>query len=59
MFKQGLSTQEVDMAMQYVEKFMNPVFIAGSALISNIVMGTVVSLILAIFLKKDAAIPEF
>lgn len=63
MFEQGLSDEQVDQAMSMTKMFMTPVFISISSLFSMALWGTVFSLLVSIFIKKndnsfDSAFPQ-
>ncbi|KAF0203608.1 MAG: hypothetical protein FD170_1035 [Bacteroidetes bacterium] len=63
MFEQGLSDEQVDDAMSMTKMFMTPVFISISSLFSMALWGTVFSLLVSIFIKKndnsfDSAFPQ-
>lgn len=49
----GLSVDMIEMQSDFMKKFMSPGIMALSSFISYIFMGTVFSLILAAFLKKE------
>ncbi len=54
MVNKGIYTDEqIDLGMQYARKFTSPVILTISGLFSGAFFGTIVSLILAIFLKKE------
>jgi len=48
-----LTDEQVDMAMKWTEKMMNPAWITVIAFISNLFFGTVFSLLGSIFIKKE------
>jgi Protein of unknown function (DUF4199) len=51
--KRGLTQEQIDMSMKVTRKLMTPVFISIMAIISNMFFGTIFSLIIAIFVKKE------
>lgn len=53
----GMSDEQIEMAMKVSGKFMNPVFMAINALIGSVFIGTIISLFLAIFLKREGETP--
>ena len=50
---QGLTDEQIDQAMVMTRKFMNPVFSAIMSIFSMAFWGTIISLIVSIFLKKN------
>jgi len=55
MLDKGLSDEQVKMALKVTGKFMKPLFMTISALFSGVFFGLIVSLIEAIFLKKEGS----
>ena len=53
MLEQGLSEDQVEQALEVTKRFMNPVFIFISGVILNLLMGAVLSLIMAAIFKKE------
>jgi hypothetical protein len=53
LLERGLSEDMIEMQSEFMMKFMSPGMMAVSAFINYIFMGTVFSLILAAFLKKE------
>ena len=53
----GMTDEQIEMAMNVSGKFMSPVFMAINALIGSVFIGTIISLILAIFLKREGGTP--
>lgn len=51
--KRGLPQEAMDAAMKFQKKVIKPGIIAPLGLISNMVYGTIMSLIIAIFVKKE------
>lgn len=56
MYKQGLSDQQVDQAIEFTRRFFWPFLIAGT-LVSNLIMGAIGSLIGAGITKKNPQSP--
>ena len=58
MIRRGMTDQEIDQAMKYAARFQTPTWLVIWALLGNIVVGIIISLITSIFVKKeDGAIP--
>ena len=55
MLERGMSDQEIDQAMKMAERFQSPAMFTFWALLGNIVIGAILSLITAIFVKKEGA----
>jgi hypothetical protein len=53
MLERGLTEDQVEQALEVSKRFMTPVFIFISGFIVNVLMGTVLSLIIAAIFKKD------
>ena len=53
MLKRGMSQDQVDASMSIASKMMTPGFIAISGLFGSVLIGTIVSLITSIFVKKQ------
>jgi hypothetical protein len=53
MLDKGTPEDQVEMAMKITEKFLNPYFMAGFAILGSVVVGLIISLIEGIFLKKE------
>lgn len=53
MYEQGLPDEQIEMAMSYTQKFMNPLWMGVMAVLMSTIMGFIISLIAAAFLKKD------
>lgn len=58
MLKQGLSDSQVEQSMAIAAKFRTPLFVAIAGLVGNALVGLVISLITAIFVKKDRPVFE-
>lgn len=48
----GLSEQQIDMAMQYSQRFLSPTWLALGVVLNTIFMGFLFSLIISIFIRK-------
>ncbi len=46
---------QIDQAMEFSKKFMSPVFLTISGLVSSLLIGTILSLIMAAIFKKEEA----
>ncbi|MBN2349968.1 MAG: DUF4199 domain-containing protein [Bacteroidales bacterium] len=53
LLSRGISEEQIDMQMQMSAKFMKPVIMFLSATIFSVIIGSIISLILAAFVKKD------
>lgn len=53
MIERGMSDQDIDQAMTMVEKMQTPVMLTVWALFGNVLIGLILSLITAIFVKKE------
>ncbi len=53
MIERGMTEEQIDQAMTMTEKFMTPAAMSLMNLVMGLVFGTIVSLITAIFVKKD------
>ncbi len=53
MLDKGTPEDQVEMAMKMTEKFLNPYFMAGFAILGSVIVGLIISLIEGIFLKKE------
>lgn len=53
LYEQGMPDDQIEMAMQYTRKFMQPVPMAAMVVLSYTFVGFVISLITAAILKKD------
>lgn len=56
MYKKGMDGEQLDMAMSYTKKFMQPGPMAGMSVLGNTFWGTIISLIVSIFIKKEQKI---
>jgi hypothetical protein len=54
----NMSDEQIEMALKYSRMFMSPVWMAVWGFIGNIVVGAVLSAIIAIFMKKEKPIFE-
>jgi hypothetical protein len=57
MLDQGRPENQVEMAMEFTKIFLNPFVMAGMAIVNGVFFGLIISLIEAIFLKREGA-PE-
>jgi hypothetical protein len=53
MLERGLTEDQVEQALEISKRFMNPVFILISAIVGNLLVGGVLSLIIAAIFKKE------
>lgn len=53
MYNQGMPDEQIEMAMEWTRKFMAPGILAISGVIMNTLIGFIISLIAASFLKKE------
>ncbi|KPK87226.1 MAG: hypothetical protein AMS27_03175 [Bacteroides sp. SM23_62_1] len=53
MLEQGLTEDQVEQALQFSRRLMNPIFLMISGFVVNILMGVVISLIIAAIFKKE------
>jgi len=53
----GTPEEQLEIAMQFSKVFLNPYIMAGMAIVNGLFVGLIISLIEAIFLKKEGA-PE-
>lgn len=51
--KGGLTDGQIDTAMQFTAKFMNPVVLAITGIFGGVLWGTIISLLVSIFIKKE------
>lgn len=51
--KKGYTQEQVDLSMRVTRKLMTPVFISLMSLISSMFFGTIISIIIAMFVKKE------
>jgi len=51
--KKGLPQQSIDTAMSFTKKMMKPEIMVISGLLGGVFMGTIISLIISIFTKKE------
>lgn len=51
--KGGLTEGQIDTAMQFTSKFMNPVVLAITGVFGGVLWGTIISLLVSIFIKKE------
>jgi hypothetical protein len=51
--KGGLTDAQIETGMQFSAKFMNPVVLAISGIIGGVLWGTIISLLVSIFIKKE------
>lgn len=54
MYEKGMADEQIEMAMEMTAKFMNPLWMGVMAVVMSTIMGFIISLIVAAFLKKDA-----
>ncbi len=52
----NISDEELDMILSYTEKFTTPVMLTVIGFIANVFFATILSLIIAIFVKREATI---
>lgn len=57
MIDRGTPEEQIDMAMNFTKIFLNPYIMAVMAIVNGVFVGLIISLIEAIFLKKEGA-PE-
>jgi hypothetical protein len=55
----GMSDDQIDAAMAMTDKIMTPGILAISGLIGSVLVGTIISLITSIFVKKESDIDAF
>lgn len=53
MADKGLSEEQIDTAVEMTKKFMSPIFMTIIALVSNLIIGAVTSVICAAIFKKE------
>ncbi len=53
MLSKGLTEEQVEMQIEMTSKFMRPGFMFIMSIVGNVFMGTIISLIIAAFVKKD------
>lgn len=58
MLKQGMSDSQMEQTMAITAKFQSPLIVAIAGFIGNALVGLVISLITAIFVKKDRPVFE-
>jgi hypothetical protein len=58
LLKKGLSDSQIEQSMAITAKFQSPIFVAIAGFIGNALVGLVISLITAIFVKKDRPVFE-
>jgi hypothetical protein len=51
--KRGLTQEQIDMSMKVTRKIMTPTFLSIMSIVSNMFFGTIMSLLAAIFVKKE------
>jgi hypothetical protein len=51
--KRGLTQEQIDASMKITRKMMTPAFISIMSILSSMFFGTIMSLIIAIFVKKE------
>jgi hypothetical protein len=51
--EQGLSEEQIEMAMSMAGSFMSPGFLAGSQIIGGAIMGVIFGLIIGLIMKRD------
>lgn len=51
--KKGYTQEQVDLGMKFTRKIMTPAFISIMSIVSNMFFGTIFSLLVAIFVKKE------
>jgi len=51
--KKGYTQEQIDMGMKFTKKIMNPPVLAAMSVFIGMFMGTIMSLILAIFVRKE------
>ena len=54
MMEKGVPEDQIDQAMNITKKFMSPVFLAISGLVSTAIMGSILSVISAAIFKREA-----
>lgn len=52
--KGGLTDAQIDTAMQFTAKFMKPTVMAIAGIFGGILWGTIISLLISIFIKKES-----
>ncbi len=58
MLEKGMSDEQIDAAMKVSENFMNPLFNAFTTYFGSLFLGTLFSLVVAIFTKNNKSIAE-
>jgi len=53
MVKKGMTEEQIEMAMKYSAKFMKPLWMAIMSIVMYTFWGTIISLIIGIFTKKE------
>ena len=56
MEEKGMNQEQIDMAMGYTDKFLQPGIMTVFAFFANIIMGTILALVVAAFVKKDTPV---
>lgn len=56
--ERGMTDSQIEQALQFTAKFQTPLFTAIAGVIGNALIGLVISLITAIFVRKDQAVFE-
>jgi hypothetical protein len=51
--KKGMSDEQIEMAMKYTAKFMQPLWMSAMSILMYTFWGTIISLIIGIFAKKE------
>jgi hypothetical protein len=54
MVEQGMSEEQIEMGMGYTQKFMTPTWLFLFSVLGSAVMGFIFSLVISIFMKKEA-----
>jgi hypothetical protein len=53
MVKKGMSDEQIELALKYSAKFMQPLWMAIMSIVMYTFWGTIISLIVGIFTKKE------
>jgi hypothetical protein len=51
--KKGLTQEQIDLSMKVTRKIMTPTFLSIMSIVINMFFGTIMSLLVAIFVKKE------
>ncbi|HHJ10794.1 MAG TPA: DUF4199 domain-containing protein [Bacteroidetes bacterium] len=57
MMEKGMNDQQIEMSMKITSKIMKPWFMGISSVLNGVFFGTLISLILGIFLKREGEAP--